>query len=158
MPPMLTDLDIYRSAKLLIDQHGADAIIEAALKADELLDAGDCPKLVSPTFDNCSPAVSSRDYAGLRPIRRSAMLAARRQPTRRTGSQSRGIIDAVKVQCNGILWRGIKNRTASGRVIPSTSISFCNYLSNRDESLANNDFSRCSAYRRHHFAGMETLR
>ena len=38
---MKTDLDIFRSAKLLIDQHGADAIIEAALKADELLDAGD---------------------------------------------------------------------------------------------------------------------
>ncbi len=38
---MTTDLDIYRSAKLLIDQHGADALIEAALKADELMDAGD---------------------------------------------------------------------------------------------------------------------
>ncbi len=41
MPLMPTDLDIYRSAKLLIDQHGPDALIEAALKADELLDAGD---------------------------------------------------------------------------------------------------------------------
>ena len=41
MPTMLTDLDIYRSAKLLIDQHGADALIEAARRADELLDAGD---------------------------------------------------------------------------------------------------------------------
>ncbi len=38
---MPTDLDIYRSAQLLIDQHGQDALIEAALKADELLDAGD---------------------------------------------------------------------------------------------------------------------
>ncbi len=38
---MLTDLDIYRSARLLIDQHGQDALLEAALKADELLDAGD---------------------------------------------------------------------------------------------------------------------
>ncbi len=38
---MSTDLDIFRSAKLLIDQHGADALIEAALKADELTDAGD---------------------------------------------------------------------------------------------------------------------
>ena len=37
----VADLDIYRSAKLLIDQHGADALIEAALKADELLDSGD---------------------------------------------------------------------------------------------------------------------
>ena len=41
MPPMPSDLDIFRSAKLLIDQHGQDALIEAALKADELLDAGD---------------------------------------------------------------------------------------------------------------------
>ncbi len=41
MPPMPTDLDIYRSAQLLVEQHGADALIEAALKADELLDAGD---------------------------------------------------------------------------------------------------------------------
>ena len=38
---MTTDLDIYRSAKILVEQHGADALIEAALKADELLDAGD---------------------------------------------------------------------------------------------------------------------
>ncbi len=38
---MTTDLDIFRSATLLIDQHGADALIEVALKADELLDAGD---------------------------------------------------------------------------------------------------------------------
>ncbi len=38
---MIPDLDIYRSAKLLIEQHGADALIEAVLKADELLDAGD---------------------------------------------------------------------------------------------------------------------
>ncbi len=38
---MLTDLDIFRSAKILVEQHGADALIEAALKADELLDAGD---------------------------------------------------------------------------------------------------------------------
>ncbi len=41
MPTMTTDLDIYRSAKLLIDQHGQDAILEAAIRADELLDAGD---------------------------------------------------------------------------------------------------------------------
>ncbi len=36
MPPMPTDLDIYRSAELLIDQHGQDALLEAALRADEL--------------------------------------------------------------------------------------------------------------------------
>ncbi len=38
---MIADIDIYRSTKLLVEQHGADALIEAALKADELLDAGD---------------------------------------------------------------------------------------------------------------------
>ncbi len=38
---MPADIDIFRSAKLLIDKHGQDALLEAALKADELLDAGD---------------------------------------------------------------------------------------------------------------------
>ena len=31
---MTSDLDIYRSAKLLIDRHGDDAVIEAAMMAD----------------------------------------------------------------------------------------------------------------------------
>ncbi len=35
------DLDIYRSAKLLIDQHGEDAPIFAAMQADKCLAAGD---------------------------------------------------------------------------------------------------------------------
>ena len=38
---MLSDLDIYRSAKLLIDQHGEDAAIHAAMQADKLAEAGD---------------------------------------------------------------------------------------------------------------------
>lgn len=38
---MTSDLDIYRSAKLLIDQHGDTAPIHAAMKADELSDKGD---------------------------------------------------------------------------------------------------------------------
>ncbi len=38
---MTEDKDIYRSAKLLIDRHGGDAVIHAAMRADELLDAGD---------------------------------------------------------------------------------------------------------------------
>ena len=41
MLPIPSDLDIFRSAKLLIDQHGADAAIEAARRADALLDKGD---------------------------------------------------------------------------------------------------------------------
>ncbi len=40
-PAMTDDKDIYRSAKLLIDRHGDDAVIEAAKKADEMLDKGD---------------------------------------------------------------------------------------------------------------------
>ena len=38
---MTTDLDIYRSARTLINQHGEDATIHAATRADELLEAGD---------------------------------------------------------------------------------------------------------------------
>ncbi len=38
---MTSDLDIYRSAKLLVNQHGQDAPIHAAMRADALLDAGD---------------------------------------------------------------------------------------------------------------------
>ena len=36
-----SDLDIYRSARLLIDQHGDEAPINAAMRADDLLDRGD---------------------------------------------------------------------------------------------------------------------
>ena len=38
---MPSDLDIYRSAKLLIDQHGEDAPIFAAMRVDKLFAAGD---------------------------------------------------------------------------------------------------------------------
>ena len=38
---MVDDLDIYRSANELIEQHGDDAPIEAAMHADELMEAGD---------------------------------------------------------------------------------------------------------------------
>ncbi len=38
---MTSDLDIYRSANELINQHGETADIEAAMRADELMDAGD---------------------------------------------------------------------------------------------------------------------
>ena len=34
-------LDIYRSANLLIETHGEDAVIKAAMKADAMLDKGD---------------------------------------------------------------------------------------------------------------------
>ncbi len=38
---MTSDLDIYRAAKLVMDQHGQDAAFHAAQRADAVLDAGD---------------------------------------------------------------------------------------------------------------------
>ena len=37
----MDQIDIYRSAALLIKKHGEDAVIEAAMKADAMLDDGD---------------------------------------------------------------------------------------------------------------------
>lgn len=38
---MTSDLDIWRTANILVKQHGDDAEIVAAQRADELLDKGD---------------------------------------------------------------------------------------------------------------------
>lgn len=38
---MIPDVDIWRTAKLMIDKHGDDALIQAAMRADEMLAAGD---------------------------------------------------------------------------------------------------------------------
>ena len=38
---MTSDLDIYRSAQVLVKQHGQDTPIEAAMRADAMLEAGD---------------------------------------------------------------------------------------------------------------------
>ncbi len=38
---MLTNLDIYRSANVLMKRHGEDAPIEAAMRADAMLAKGD---------------------------------------------------------------------------------------------------------------------
>ncbi len=38
---MITDLDIYRTAKLLVNNHGAEAPIHAAMNADAMLAKGD---------------------------------------------------------------------------------------------------------------------
>ncbi len=38
---MTSDLDIYRSANVLGKQHGQDARIEAAMRADAMLEKGD---------------------------------------------------------------------------------------------------------------------
>ncbi len=38
---MVSDLDIFRSAQVLVKRHGDDAPIEAAMRADAMLDKGD---------------------------------------------------------------------------------------------------------------------
>ncbi len=38
---MTSDIDIHRSANLLVKHHGPDAPIEAAMRADAMLEAGD---------------------------------------------------------------------------------------------------------------------
>ncbi len=38
---MIPDIDIYRVANLLVKRHGQDASIEAAMRADAMLDKGD---------------------------------------------------------------------------------------------------------------------
>ena len=39
--PVIADIDTYRCAHLLIERYGDDAPIEAAMRADELMEAGD---------------------------------------------------------------------------------------------------------------------
>ncbi len=38
---MIPDLDIFRSAQLLVKRHGEDAPIHAAMRADAMLEKGD---------------------------------------------------------------------------------------------------------------------
>ncbi len=38
---MISDLDIFRSANVLVKQHGEDAPIQAAMRADAMLEKGD---------------------------------------------------------------------------------------------------------------------
>ncbi len=38
---MTSDLDIYRSANVLVKQHGQDAPIQAAMRADNMIAKGD---------------------------------------------------------------------------------------------------------------------
>ena len=38
---MTSDLDIHRTTKLIVHQHGEDAPIHAAMRADELMARGD---------------------------------------------------------------------------------------------------------------------
>ena len=38
---MISDLNIYRAANLVIKRHGSDAVIEAARMVDRMLELGD---------------------------------------------------------------------------------------------------------------------
>ena len=38
---MIPDLDIYRAANVLVKQHGPDAPVHAAMRADAMLEKGD---------------------------------------------------------------------------------------------------------------------
>ena len=38
---LIPDLDIYRAAQVLVKRHIEDAVIEAAMRADAMLDKGD---------------------------------------------------------------------------------------------------------------------
>ncbi len=38
---MIPDIDIFRSAQVLVKRHGEDAPIHAAMRADAMLDKGD---------------------------------------------------------------------------------------------------------------------
>ena len=44
---MVSDLDIFRSANALVKQHGGGAPIEAAMRADAMLEKGD--------LEGCAP-------------------------------------------------------------------------------------------------------
>ena len=60
---MIPDLDIYRSASVLIPEHGAGAALEAAQRADAMLERGD--------MDGC--AVWKRILAAVKEIERTEL-------------------------------------------------------------------------------------
>ena len=39
--PVTDDIDIYRAAKVMLDRHGDDAPVHAAMRADAMSDRGD---------------------------------------------------------------------------------------------------------------------
>ena len=39
--PMISDLDIFRTANVLVKRHGEDAPVHAAMRADAMLEKGD---------------------------------------------------------------------------------------------------------------------
>ncbi len=75
------DLDIYRSANVLVNQHGEDAPIHAAMNADTILEAGDvegCAVWKGKIFD--SPEVIR---CSLTPVARQTRVKHNLQGTNR---------------------------------------------------------------------------
>jgi hypothetical protein len=82
---MVPDLDIWRAANLLIRKHGANAELEAAKRADLMLERGDDEgRLVWARIRGRSSATGARHPAGC--IRQSTVSrVARRNMHRRAG-------------------------------------------------------------------------
>ena len=59
---MTPDIDIWRSAQLLVKRHSKDAPIHAAMKADAMLEAGDLDGLA--TWKRILRAVEELQKAG----------------------------------------------------------------------------------------------
>ncbi len=57
---MTSDLDIYRTAKLLIDNHGAEAPIHAAMNADAMLASSYSPSTPASSRRRWLSATSSK--------------------------------------------------------------------------------------------------
>ena len=69
---MIPDLDIYRSANLLVKQHGEDAPIHAAMRAYAMLEVGDLGayavwKRVLRAVGNLCPSPTASDAFNARP-------------------------------------------------------------------------------------------
>ena len=61
--PGMDQIDIYRSAALLIEKHGEGAVIEAAIRADAMLDMGDQerqPGIILPQLKGPGPNIRNR--------------------------------------------------------------------------------------------------
>ena len=53
---MISDLDLYRAAAILVKRHGEDALVEAAMRADAMRrDARVSPLIVTPLMDCEAP-------------------------------------------------------------------------------------------------------
>ena len=61
---MVADIEVYRSAQVLIREHGEDADLEAAIRADAMLAKGDLE----------GPAVWKHILAAIEQIRRTEQL------------------------------------------------------------------------------------